>query len=101
MDTKRTEGVAILVKQVLATLPQPYSEDIIEHVCIAIETHPHWKQQYDELCALLQLPVVNNWIGQYVKQETGYETLHQVTTQRTSLIKSYSKLMPARAKLTS
>lgn len=98
MEHKRTAGVEVLVRDVLVTIPQPYGEDIIEEVCIAIETSSAWKQRYDELGALLHPTVVNNWIGQYVKWQTGYETLREVTAHRSSLIKNYSKLIPAIAK---
>ena len=98
MAEKRTAGVEVLVRDVLASIPQPYSEDIIEEVCMAIESSPAWKQRYDELGVVLHPTVVNNWIGQYVKDQTGYETLREVTARRSSLIKNYSKLIPSMAK---
>jgi hypothetical protein len=58
-DTE-TQGVADLVRDVLATIPSPYSEDIIEDVVIAIEQHPQGKQRYAELSADLRAWVVNN-----------------------------------------
>ena len=39
---KRTENVKTLVEKVLATLPTPYSEDVIDEVLLAIEANPSW-----------------------------------------------------------
>ena len=38
---KKTEGVEILVKEVLATIPEPYSEDIILEVFQKIVENPN------------------------------------------------------------
>ena len=37
----RTEGEKILVEEVLATLPKPYSEDVVDEVLLAIEANPN------------------------------------------------------------
>jgi hypothetical protein len=90
--TLKTQGVADLVRDVLATIPPPYGEDIIEDVVIAIEQHPAWKQRYDELSADLRAWVVNNWIGQHTKTFTGMQTLREVAAKRATLIQNYTKL---------
>ena len=46
----RTEGVKTLVEEVLATLPTPYSEDVIDEVFLAIEANPTWLTVYNVLC---------------------------------------------------
>jgi hypothetical protein len=90
---KKTEGVEILVKDVLATIPEPYGEDITLEVCIAIEKNREWKRLYDELSEELRAWVVNNAIGSYVKSETGLNRLREVTVKgKCSLITKYSKL---------
>lgn len=39
---KKTEGVQLLVQDVLQTFNEPYGEDIIEDVCRAIQNNPEW-----------------------------------------------------------
>jgi hypothetical protein len=90
---KKTEGVKALVQDVLATFSEPYGEDITLNVCSAIEDNPEWLRHYEELADELSDWVVNNWIGQYVKEITGLESLRQVSAQgKSKLIKSYTKL---------
>ena len=91
---RKTEGVYQLVRDVLETFSEPYGEDIIEDVCLAIEESPQLKQRYDELSAELRAGVVNNWIGRYTKQITGLQTLREVEAKRCHLIKFYTKLVP-------
>jgi hypothetical protein len=55
----RTEGVKTLVEEVLATLPTPYSEDVIDEVFQAIEANPTWLTDYRVLCNDLGVTVVN------------------------------------------
>lgn len=89
---KKTEGVYQLVQDVLSSISEPYGEDIIEDVCLAIERDIDWRQRYQELGADLSLWVVNNWIGQYTKQLTGLKSIRQVEAKRSQIIKSYTKL---------
>ncbi len=95
----KTDGVKILVQEVLAAAfsESPYSEDIILDVCNAIydkDRHPEWRRRYDELSDDLRYGwVVNNWVGQYVKDETGLNSLRKVSTKgKSKIIKSYTKL---------
>ena len=91
--TKKTEGVQILVQDVLATFSEPYGEDIILDVCLEIEKTDDWHRRYKELSDELSDWVVNNWIGKYVRAETGLETLRVVSAKgKNGLIKSYTKL---------
>ena len=90
----KTQPVYDLVREVLATLPEPYSEDITEDVCIVIEHRPDWASRYYELVEELGRDVVNNWIGRYTKEITGRRTGRQVSAKRTKLISSYAKMLP-------
>ena len=90
----KTEGVRILVQDVLQTFSEPYSEDVIDEVCLAIELNPEWRRRYDELSDELRAWVVNNWIGQYTKEITGLNTVREVDAKKSKLIKNYTKLTP-------
>ena len=91
--SQKTQGVYELVRDVLRTLPEPYGEDVIEEVCLAIENNPDWRKRYEDLARDLRYWVVNNWIGQYTKILTGLKSKKQVAAKRSKIIKSYSKLM--------
>lgn len=88
---KATQGVQDLVREVLAELPKPYSEDITDEVCLAIEKNKRWRAEYDLLSNELRYWVVNNWIGQYVALALNRKRGEQVTA-KSQLITSYSKL---------
>ena len=47
--SRKTEGVCVLVRDVLQKLPEPYGEDVIEDVFVEIEGDPEWHGRYDEL----------------------------------------------------
>ena len=91
---KKTEGVELLVGDVLRTFSEPYGEDIIEDVCLAIERNRDWRRRYNELGEELRDWVVNNWIGQYTKSITGLRSLREVDAKRSTIIKGYTKLVP-------
>ena len=55
-----TDGVRDLVADVLRSLPQPYSEDVTDEVCRAIEADPGFRRRYNELASELKDWVVNN-----------------------------------------
>lgn len=88
---RRTQAVEELVADVLPTIKHPYSEDVIDEVCNAIEANPEWLSRYRTLGETLTRDVVNNWIGQYVADAVSGRRLRQVTAT-SSLIGSYSKL---------
>jgi hypothetical protein len=89
----RTQGVKGLVEEVLGALGQPYSEDVIDEVFLAIEKNAEWHRRYLELCQELGEDVVNKFAGRWIAQATGRAGDHQVGS-RSSLIRSYSKLYP-------
>jgi hypothetical protein len=93
MPTNRTNGVKILVKEVLAIFTKPYGEDIILDVCMAIEHNPAWRGRYDQLCDELRDSVVNPLIPQLVMEETGLNSLYDVSTKgKSHILKKYAKL---------
>jgi hypothetical protein len=47
--TRKTQGVQDLVGEVLNTIPEPYSEDVILNVCVAIERQGRWLRRYRQL----------------------------------------------------
>ena len=57
---RKTDGVNLLVSDVLRTMSAPYGEDIIEEVCLAIEGNRDWRRRYNELSDELRGWVVNN-----------------------------------------
>ena len=90
--TNKTEGVKILVQDVLQTIPEPYGEDIILNVCLKIEGNRDWHRRYIELGADLRPWVVNNWIGKHTKDLTGLNSVRQVHLKDKHIITSYTKL---------
>jgi len=87
---KKTQGVEELVTEILKTIPEPYSEDIIEDVCLAIERGNNLRR-YNGLVNELNKHSVNCSIGKYTMQITGLKTGSVVTAKRSKIIKSYSK----------
>src|SRR4051794_2242319 len=95
----RTEGVKTLVDEVLATLPTPYSEDVIDEVFQAIKANPTWHAVYRGLRKDLGVRVVNQAVGSWTSKAVGRTGEHQVPA-RSKLIKSYSKLYPGTSRAT-
>jgi hypothetical protein len=90
---KKTEGVEILVKEVLATIPASYGKDIILEVFQKIEHDPDLLWRYHSLSNDFSNDIVNNWIGKYVKDQVGLNSLQQVSAAgKCKLITSYTKL---------
>ena len=89
----RTEGVKTLVEEVLATLPTPYSEDVIDEVFLAIEANPTWLTVYNVMRNDLGVTVVNQAVGSWTSKAVGRTGNHQVPA-RSKLTESYSKLYP-------
>ena len=94
---KKTEGVEVLVKEVLVTIPEPYSEDITLEVFQKIEANPEWFRRYNSLSIDVgdgySDDVINQAIGRYVSSETGMKALQLVSTAgKCGLVTSYSKL---------
>jgi len=88
--TSHSSDVKALAQEVLAALPQPYSEDVIDEVFYAIETDPRRLRDYEALCANLGKTVVNNWLGRWIGIALGKVGEQQVPSRKSSLIGSYS-----------
>ena len=88
----KTTPVKALMRQVLSTLPKPYSEHVIDDVFFAIESNPQWLEEYNSLCATLGKHVVNTWGGHWIANELGKTGEQQVSSQKGRLIGSYSLL---------
>ena len=94
---KKTEGVEILIKEVLATISEPYGEDIILEVFQRIEDDNElllrYKSLSNDLSDDLTDWIINNWIGKYVKDQTRMKSLREVPANgKCKLIISYMKL---------
>jgi hypothetical protein len=88
----KTAGVKALVREVLDTLPSPYSEHIIDDVLFAIESNPWWRRRYDALCDALGKSVVNQWCGQWTGYALGKKGETSVPSRKNTLSDSYSLL---------
>lgn len=90
---RKTEEVYELVKEVLKTIPAPYSEDITDEVCFKIEKSQDWKRQYDNLCAQLSKHTVNKAFGYWTKRLTGRVSGVVVKANKSKIINDYTKLI--------
>ena len=88
----KTEGVNILVQDVLRTIPEPYGEDIILDVFQKIAKDPNLRRRYTQLKDELGKYGVNPWIGKFTKEQTGLNCLRISLAPKGSYIKSYTKL---------
>lgn len=88
----KTIDVKLLVDKVLAQIPKPYTEHVIDEVFFAIETNAEWHRLYESLCESLGKTVVNNWGGRWIGIALEKVGERQVPSKRSSLIESYSLL---------
>lgn len=88
----KTFDVRTLVNEALRSLPQPYTEHVIDEVFHAIESNPVWLREYGALCDSLGKTTVNTWGGRWIGLALGKIGEQQVSSQRSSLIGSYSIL---------
>lgn len=88
----RTGPVKALVREVLTTIPKPYSEHVIDDVFFSIETTPNWLHVYESLCSTLGKTVVNNWCGYWVANMLDKVGEQQIPSRKSKLIASYSLL---------
>ena len=89
---EKTKDVRGLVTEALQSLPQPYSEHIIDDVFFAIESTPRWHMEYEALCRTHTKTVVNTLGGYWIGRALGKRGKKQVPSQKSSLIGSYSIL---------
>jgi len=88
----KTAGVKALIEEVLATLPRPITEDVIEDVFVAIEANAKWLVEYEELVASLGKLSTNSAIGMWVAKSVGRTGAQQVVSTKSKIAGSYSKL---------
>ena len=82
------------VKQVLATIPQPYGQDLIERFFRAVETRPDWLEVYNELVTAHGAVAANNSIGYNIVGET---SMHDLDWRHKSIggpIDTYTEMEP-------
>lgn len=97
-DSLDTYPIQELVQIVLNTISKPYSEDLIDEVCLAIESNPEWLSRYYHLVEHFSSHgkngrlTVNSSIGWYTKDLTGLATLSFPHKAKSKLIGSYTKL---------
>ena len=94
----RTADIKTLIENVLARLPKPVTEDVIDDVFQAIELNPEWLQEYDDLCIHFGKTVVNTWGGFWIASHEGRSGHQTVSSKKSTLIGSYSKLTSAKTK---
>jgi hypothetical protein len=88
----KTASIKRLVEDVLSSLPRPYTEHVIEDVFVAIEQNPNLRKKYDDLCDEFGTTVTNSLGGYWIGRALGKVGERQVTSQRTTLLGSYSIL---------
>ena len=90
--TGKTADVYVLVSDAIKSVPKPYTEDVIEDVCLAIEADANLMKRYMALCGTLGKHVTNNAIGRHAKTLAAMQTVRQVPATRSKIVGSYSKL---------
>ena len=88
----KTEGVKILVQDVLRTISKPYGEDIILNIFQKINKDRDLRRRSNLLRDELGNDVVHNWIGKYTKDLTGLNSLRKSLAPKGFYITSYTKL---------
>jgi len=88
----KTSPIKTLVREVLASLPPPYSEHVIDEVFFQIEIHPHWRERYESLCADFTKTVVNCWGAYWTANALGKVGERSSPSKKSTLIGSYSLL---------
>jgi hypothetical protein len=88
----KTEGVRILVQDVLRTIPKPYGEDIILNVFQKIKKDRDLQKRCDLIRYELGNDVVHNWIGKYTKELTGLKSIRTALAPKGFYIYSFTKL---------
>jgi len=82
-----------LVDVVLAGLPKPHTENVIEDVFVAIEGNADWRKSYDRMVYESGKASVNAWMGFWISHAEQRVGDQRETAARSTLIESYSKLV--------
>ena len=88
----KTSGIKALMREILESMPRPYSEHVIDEVFAAIESEPRWFRDYEALCSDLGKTVVHTWGGYWIANLVGKAGKQQVPSRKSKLIGSYSLL---------
>jgi uncharacterized protein CbrC (UPF0167 family) len=91
--TRITECVKNLSEEIMATMPRPYTEDVIREVFDRIPQNPAWRQRYDNEVAALGAAVVHQWGGQWIARKLGWQRARAVALKNHPLIAGYTKLI--------
>jgi hypothetical protein len=87
----QTAGIKELVSEVLESLPEPHTEDVIDDAFQAVEANPKWLATYDMLVDRHGKQTVNSffgwWVGRYEERAT-----KDIVTAKSKLADNYSKL---------
>src|SRR6185295_746701 len=94
----RTAAVKRLMELALSSLPKPHTEDVIDDVFSAIERDPGWLKEYQSLCGNFGRTVVNTWGGFWIASSEGRSSVKQVSSEKSKLIDTYSKLSATKTK---
>ncbi len=82
------------VKQVLATIPQPYGADVVDQFFRAVESDPGWMEVYRELEKSHGTPAVKNSIGFNIMSLARMRSLDRDHPATSRLISTYTELGP-------
>ena len=88
----KTQDIFDLVQEVLRSIPEPYPNDIIDQVCMRIESNKPWMNRYTQLVAIHRRHIVNQMIGRHVYALSGFNRSGPVLRANSGLIKTYSVL---------
>jgi hypothetical protein len=81
----------LFVEEVLGSLPQPHTPDVIDDAFQAVEGDPAWRKRYDQIAYHMGKAATRAWAGfwiAHIEQLTGEE---QVPAKAT-MIDTYSRL---------
>ena len=88
---QKTQGVYDLVNEVLGSIPRPYSEDIVDEICLAIENNPSWLKRYHILADEFGVGIVNNRIGHATSNIAGLKSTGIVKASRSKLFRQHTQ----------
>jgi hypothetical protein len=88
----RTADAKRLMTDVLASIPQPHTSDVMDDVFSEIEQRVDWKRRYSGLCDELGKAAAGNWCGFWIANLEDRRRGEQVPTTKSRLIATYSKL---------
>ena len=91
------DDVEWMVGAALKKVPKPYGPEIIEDVFVMIEESPNLMKNYTQLLVNHDVATVNQRVGHFTRVLTGYQTGKSATATRSSLVKTYTLLVPSKA----